>query len=201
MLFIKPKFYSQKMTFQDYLHYFRSIIEKSNEAQAAPYNNPDYIEYTRMNWSRMNRWLKTGKLSEELTTLIKGIREPQHWIIITEPWCGDAAHSVPFFHMLAELNPLIHVEYELRDSEPFRINEYLTNASKSIPKVIFRNAEGKDLATWGPRPAGCQEVYTRLTAENADFETVKTEIQKWYNADKGVEMQRELAGVFQSLCG
>ncbi|MCY1366995.1 Thioredoxin [compost metagenome] len=180
------------MTFQDYLNYFRSIIEKSNEEQAAPYDNPDYIEYTRMNWSRMNRWLKTGKLSEELTAIIKGINEPQTWIIITEPWCGDAAHSVPFFHMLAGLNPLIHVEYELRDSAPFRINDYLTNGSKSIPKVIFRNAEGQDFASWGPRPAGCQEVYTRLTTEKADFETVKTEIQKWYNADKGVGVQVEL---------
>jgi len=180
------------MTFQDYLDYFRSIIDKSNEEQAAPYDNPDYIEYTRMNWSRMNRWLKTGKLSEELTAIVKGIKEPQNWIVITEPWCGDAAHSVPFFHMLGELNPLVRVDYELRDSEPFRINDYLTAGSKSIPKIIFRDAAGRDLATWGPRPAGCQEIYARLTAEKADFETVKTEIQKWYNGDKGVEIQQEL---------
>ncbi len=180
------------MTFQEYLNYFQSIIEKSNEEQVAPYDNSDYIEYTRMNWARMNRWLKTGKLSEELTEVIKGIAKPQTWIIITEPWCGDAAHSVPFLHRLAELNPLIRVEYELRDSEPFRINQYLSNGSKSIPKVIFRNTEGQDLFIWGPRPAGCREIYTRLTAEKVDFETVKTEIQKWYNADKGVEMQEEL---------
>lgn len=181
------------MTFEDYLRYFRTIIDKANEEQTAPYDNPDYIDYTRMNWSRMNRWLKTGKLSEELSAIIRAIREPQHWIVITEPWCGDAAHSVPFFHMLAELNPLIRVDYELRDSEPFRINGYLTHGSKSIPKVIFRNAAGEDLAVWGPRPAGCQEVYAGLTAQNADFDTIKTAIQKWYNADKGVEMQAELA--------
>ena len=182
------------MTFQDYLNYFQAIIEKGNEEQEAPYDNAEYIDYTRMNWTRMNRWLKTGKLSEELTEVIKGIREPQTWIVLTEPWCGDAAHIVPFIHLLAGLNPLIRVDYELRDSEPFRINEYLTHGTKSIPKVIFRNAAGQDLAVWGPRPAGCQEVYSRLTAEKADFETVKTEIQKWYNADKGVELQKELMG-------
>lgn len=150
-----------------------------------------------MNWARMNRWLKTGKLSEDLMARIKNIREPQHWIIITEPWCGDAAHSVPFIHRLSELNPLIHAEYELRDSEPFRISEYLTRGSKSIPKMIFRNEEGRDLAVWGPRPAGCHEVYARLTAGKADFETIKTEIQKWYNADKGVEMQAELVRILE----
>ena len=180
------------MTFQDYLHYFQTTI--NHETPAAPYDDPDYLEYARMNWARMNRWLKTGKLSEELTRLIKDIREPQTWIIITEPWCGDAAHTVPFIHLLSELNPLITADYELRDSEPFRINDYLTNGSRSIPKVIFRDAGGRDLAVWGPRPAGCQQVYARLTAEKADFDTVKTEIQKWYNADKGVEMQEELEG-------
>ena len=180
------------MTFQEYLDYFQTIINKTDEEQAAPYDNPDYIEYTRMNWSRMNRWLKTGKLSDELTAKVKDIKEPQSWIVITEPWCGDAAHSVPFIHLLGELNPLIKVEYELRDSEPLRINDYLTNGTKSIPKVVFRNTEGEDLAVWGPRPSGCQEVYATLLAEKADFDTIKTEIQKWYNADKGVEMQEEI---------
>lgn len=184
------------MTFQEYLNYFQTIIETSNEEQTAPYDNADYIDYTRMNWSRMNRWLKTAKLSEDLVSKIKAISEPQHWIVITEPWCGDAAHSVPFFHMLAELNPLIKVDYELRDSEPFRIDEYLTNGSKSIPKVAFKDANGNDFAVWGPRPAGCQEVYARLIAEKADFEAVKTEIQKWYNADKGQEIQTELLDIF-----
>ena len=180
------------MTFQQYLDYFQTIINKTDEEQAAPYDNPDYIEYTRMNWSRMNRWLKTGKLSDELIAKVKDIKEPQSWIVITEPWCGDAAHSVPFIHLMGELNPLINVQYELRDSEPMRINDYLTNGTKSIPKVIFRNAEGEDLAVWGPRPAGCQEVYAKLLAEKADFDTIKTEIQKWYNADKGVEICAEL---------
>ncbi len=186
------------MTFQQYLNYFQQIIDTPNEKQNAPYDNPDYIDYTRMNWNRMNRWLKTGKLSEDLTATVNSIKEPQTWIVITEPWCGDAAHSLPFFHLLGELNPLIKVEYELRDSEPNRINDFLTNGSKSIPKVVFRNDAGKDFAVWGPRPAGCQEVYTKLTVEKADFETVKTEIQKWYNADKGVEIQEELVKIFLS---
>jgi hypothetical protein len=181
------------MTFQEYLDYFQTIIDKTNDEQVAPYDNPDHVEYTRMNWTRMNRWIKTGKLQDELIAKVKGIKEPQNWIVITEPWCGDAAHSVPFIHLLSQFNPLINVQYVLRDSEPLRINDYLTNGTKSIPKVIFRNAEGQDLAVWGPRPAGCQEVYAKLLAEKADFDTIKTEIQKWYNADKGVELQEEIS--------
>lgn len=186
------------MTFREYQQYFENILQKTNEEQSAPYDNADYIDYTRLNWSRMNRWLKTGKISDELKAAVQNITSPQQWIIITEPWCGDAAHNIPFIEMAAAENPHITLSYELRDSQPFRINEYLTNGSKSIPKLIIKNNAGSDLATWGPRPAGCQKIYAELTAQQADFETVKTEIQKWYNADKGEELQKELTYVLYS---
>ncbi|WPQ60516.1 thioredoxin family protein [Chitinophaga sancti] len=180
------------MTFKDYCDQFETILNKKAEEQPAPYDNPHYLNYTKLNWTRMNRWLKTGKLTDAFKTAIQNINTYQHWIIITEPWCGDAAHSVPFLEMASHLNPLIKVTYELRDSEPFRINQYLTNNGKSIPKLIIRNADGYDLATWGPRPKDCQEMYKRLTAEKADFDTVKMEIQKWYNANKGQDLQEEM---------
>jgi len=140
----------------------------------------------------MNRWLKHGVLSEEIRDVVSKITTPQKWIIITEPWCGDAAHMVPFLHLIAQKNTLITVEYELRDSEPFRINNYLTHGGKSIPKLIVRNESGEDLATWGPRPAGCQVIYDKLKVEHADFETMKIELQKWYNKDEGKELFEEL---------
>lgn len=187
------------MTFEAYHQYFESIIQKNVTEHTAPYNNPDYFDYTRLNWSRMNRWLKTGQLTDAMTYAVKAIDSPQQWIIITEPWCGDAAHSVPFLEMISRLNPLITVSYELRDSEPFRINDYLTNGGKSIPKLVIRDGKGKDLATWGPRPAACQEIYSKLTAEKADFEKVKTELQLWYNADKGIGVQEELTNLLVTI--
>lgn len=183
---------ARHMTFREYLDYFESIINKGADEQLAPYNDPMYYDYTKLNWARTNRWLKTGELTVEMIDTIMAIDEPQQWIIITEPWCGDAAHSVPFLHMAGELNDNITVSYELRDSEPLRINEYLTNGGKSIPKLIIRDKEGNDIATWGPRPADCQKVYDTLMAEKADFEKVKTELQIWYNLNKGKDIQEEL---------
>lgn len=178
------------MNFQSYLDYFENILNSSSPA--APFDKPDYFNYAKLNWTRMQRWLKQGKLTEEIKTIVSNIHVPQHWIIITEPWCGDAAHVVPFLHMIAEINPLIKAEYELRDSEPFRINDYLTKGGKSIPKLIIRNDKGEDLATWGPRPADCQVLFDRLKEEQADFGLVVTELQKWYNEDNGKEILKEI---------
>ncbi len=185
------------MNFQEYLHYFEHVL--NNDTPVAPYDNPDYLNYTRLNWARMNRWLKTAVLTEEMTAAVKAIHEPQQWIVITEPWCGDAAHIVPFLQLIALENPLISVDYELRDSEPHRINSYLTNGGKSIPKLVIRNAQNEDMAVWGPRPAKCQEVYAALSAQKTDIETLKTALQNWYNADKGKEIQAELSALLSTV--
>lgn len=181
------------MNFQTYIQQFEQILNSPNPQ--APYDNPDYFNYTKLNWSRMNRWLKKGQILPQVKEKIEAITEKQEWIVITEPWCGDASHIVPFIHMMAELNPLIHVDYELRDAEPFRINDYLTNGGKAIPKLVIKNSNGEDLATWGPRPAECQLLYKELHDSKAPFEEVKIGLQNWYNEHQGVEIQEEIIGL------
>ena len=183
------------MTFQQYLERFEHIL--NSPKPEAPYDNPDYLNYTKLNWSRMNRWLKKGVISNELSEAIRNLQAPQKWILITEPWCGDAAHNVPFIYMLSKLNPLIELQIELRDSEPFRIDQYLTNGGKSIPKLVVQDLSGKDLFTWGPRPAACQVVYDELKAQNADFDAMKIALQNWYNHDEGQSSQQEFIGLLK----
>ncbi|WP_442794587.1 thioredoxin family protein [Pelobium manganitolerans] len=189
------------MDFINYHSYFENIVKTDATEQVAPYNDVLYYDYTRLNWSRFNRWLKTGKLTDEIIASVAKITEPQNWLVITEPWCGDAAHVVPFIEMIARLNPNIHLSYELRDAEPFSIDRYLTNGSKSIPKLVIRDATDKDLAVWGPRPADCQKVYDSLLAEKASFDTIKLALQNWYNVNKGQAIQAELNILIASVLG
>lgn len=177
------------MTFSEYSNHFEQILK--TEKNVAPYDNPDYLNYTHLNWSRMNRWLKNGELTKELTDKIQSIQEEQTWILIAEPWCGDAAHSVPFIKMMTDLNPKIKLEIQLRDSDS-EIDKYLTNGGKSIPKLVLRNREGKDIGVWGPRPEACQKVFLEMKEKNADFEATKIALQNWYNDNKGKDIQDEI---------
>jgi len=187
------------MNFEDYQLYFQSVL--NGEQTIHPYENPAYVNYARLNWSRQQRWSKVGELNEELAGLIKSIKSGQQWIVITEPWCGDAAHTLPFIYKLICLNPLIKPDLQLRDTSPFLIEHYLTgpNQSKSIPKLVIRNDEGDDLLVWGPRPLACQQLYNRLREEQAEEEETKLQLQKWYNQDKGKSFQQELLTAFTAL--
>ncbi len=179
------------MNYTGYKQLFEEIL-----ANPSYYSKESYMEYTRLNRSRMKRWDKLLVLDEKLSTILKAITSPQKWIIITEPWCGDAAHVIPFLVRMTELNELISYDIQLRDSEPFLIDSYLTNGSKSIPKLIIKDGSDTDLFVWGPRPQGAADMLAKLKAENADAETKKIAIQNWFNANKGKSLTEELLQFF-----
>lgn len=139
------------MNFNQYLNYFQEVIDNTNPQ--APYDDNAYLDYTKLNWSRVQRWLKTGVLNTTIINKIKSISTPQNWLVITEPWCGDAAHIVPFIELMSKQNNLINVTYELRDMPPHSIEKYLTNGkSKSIPILVIRNENNEDLNVWVEAP-------------------------------------------------
>ncbi|MNQ38049.1 hypothetical protein D3C85_516120 [compost metagenome] len=178
------------MNYISYKQLFDEILNIPKPA--APYKDTIYLDYAKLNRSRMKRWNKQLSLDADLVSHLKKIKSPQHWIIITEPWCGDAAHIVPFLIRMTEQNEYLTYDIQLRDTEPFLIESYLTNNSKSIPKLIVRDEKGNDLFIWGPRPKQAQELIDKMKAVNADFETSKIALQNWYNEDKGISLNSEL---------
>lgn len=177
------------MNFTQYQTLFEAILNRDHTE--SPYDNEDYFQYTKMNASRQNRWLKRGEILAEVEDKIKKLGH-QKWELITEPWCGDASHSVPFIQMLASLNDKIELNIQLRDAEDSEIENYLTNGGKSIPKLIARNEAGEDVFVWGPRPKECQQLMQDNKAKNLTQEEQKIALQKWYNEDKGSSLQKEI---------
>jgi len=185
------------MNYQEYSAIFDDILSK--KYLPAPYDKETYFNYTKLSITRMRRWNKQLVLSNALVEVVKAIDKKQRWIIITEPWCGDAAHIIPFIIKLAAHNNLINYDIQLRDSEPFLIENYLTAGKKSIPKLMVRDGNENDLFFWGPRPKPAQILVDELKTVNADAELQKITLQNWYNADKGVSFCNELLALYNAL--
>lgn len=178
------------MNYAEYLSLFDPIVDGTNKC--SPYDDPNFVEYTKLNQSRMNRWQKKGELTQESISTIQSITLPQTWVVITEPWCGDASHIVPFIAKMANLNTQIDLEIQLRDAADSEIMSYLTNGSRSIPILVARNEFGKDLFVWGPRQKPCQDLFSELRDKGVDPQERKIEIQNWYNRDQGQTIQKEI---------
>ena len=174
----------------DWMTYHEQFSHILN-APEGDYLQDDIYQYTKMNQTRTNRWMKNFHLDELTVEHLRLIKETLHWELITEHWCGDAAHITPVVWMMSRENELNHLNIQLRDSDS-EIDKYLTNGSKSIPILIVRNSNGDDIFTWGPRPEGAAELFDALRKSNAGFDQLKEELQKWYNKDKGKSVEKEI---------
>ena len=95
--------------------------------------------YTVLNDRRMRRWDKLFKLTEAQLDPIKKLNQKINWLVLTESWCGDAAHTLPVMNKIAEQTENINFSIVLRDDHPQLMDAFLTNGNKSIPKLIAQD--------------------------------------------------------------
>lgn len=181
-------------------HQYRKLHERLVEEQTTTGENKSekMVEYTALNLKRTRRWEKTYTLTEEQLTYLHHYPRKLQWVVLTEPWCGDAAQNVPLIAKIAQESPAIELCFLLRDEHPGIMDAYLTNGGRSIPKLICLDAETyEELGTWGPRPAPAQKMVMDYKAnpESKDVNTLIEEVQGWYNRDKGAMLYAELKGM------
>ena len=158
--------------------------------------------YSKLNDARMNRLDKTIKLTDEVVSKLENLDHRYIWLVISEGWCGDAAQILPVINKMAlASNKKIDLRIVLRDENEELMSQYLTNGGKAIPKVIVICKEaGIVRADWGPRPKAASELMANYKKEFGVIdEKIKTDLQLWYLADKGISVQEELMQITEDI--
>jgi hypothetical protein len=166
-----------------------------------PVQSEVLTHYSELNEVRMNRVEKTVSLTEDDKIMLANLSQNQLWVVISEGWCGDAAQILPVINKMAEASSKVDFKVVLRDENEDFMQLFLTNGSKSIPKLIVLNPETLEvLHTWGPRPKGAVDVieFYKKT-EGSVNENAKIALQKWYAKDKGREIIDEVAALALSV--
>lgn len=173
------------ISYQDYRTLVHNLVEKGS---TTGYEKTEALaNYTMLNDRRMKRWDKTVKISEEVKAKISGFKGNVTWLVITESWCGDAAHVIPVLNKIAELSEGIDLKLVLRDENEALMDQFLTNGGRAIAKLIMvDNVTGEVLNTFGPRPSeATQRVNDYKAKYGALTPEFKEDLQVWYNKDKG----------------
>nr|WP_199003103.1 thioredoxin family protein [Flavobacterium sp. ASV13] len=158
--------------------------------------------YSKLNEARMNRLEKTIVISEDVISKLQSLEQHYIWLVISEGWCGDAAQILPILNKMAlASDKKIDLRIVLRDENEELMNQYLTNGGKAIPKVIVICKEAGIVRTdWGPRPKGAAELMANHKREFGVIdEKIKTDLQLWYLADKGLSVQKELVEIMENI--
>lgn len=154
-------------------------------------------DYTKLNDRRMKRWDKTIKVSEEAQQKIAAVNQNLTWLIITESWCGDAAHVIPVLNKIAELNSKIDIKLVLRDENLALMDMFLTNGGRAIAKVIMLNTDtGEVLNTFGPRPSEATSLVNAYKEKHGKLTPgFKEDLQHWYNKNKGQNIVDDIISI------
>ncbi len=191
---------AQAMTADAYRALFdRAVAEHRT---TGPDQSSEMLAYTKLNLARTVRNEKTVKLLPEVAEALKHA-PAMNWLVLTEPWCGDSSQVAPVLHLMADAAPNVRYGLLLRDEHLDLMEHFLTNGTRSIPKLIAFNLQGKELFSWGPRPREAQSVVLANKALPPEKQLPKEElyakVHAWYAADRGVHVQQELLALLRNV--
>ncbi|MBK9637766.1 MAG: thioredoxin family protein [Bacteroidetes bacterium] len=161
-----------------------------------------HVQRAPLNRQRIKRLDKTASISEDLKATIEQLPIPISFLILTEGWCGDASQSVPYIHkMVDESKGKLQEFYLLRDENLGLMDQFLTDGSRAIPKVIaFHSVTGDFLFSWGPRPIEIQNWYMALKKDSSlDKDELSLQLHQYYTTDKGQKLQEDFIELFKNI--
>jgi hypothetical protein len=184
-----------KKEYHDYLlqgiDYPQYKIQMAEDFQS---NKDEKIKaYIKLNQSRMHRVEKTYKISEEIINQLKSLHHKTFWLVLTEHWCGDASQNLPVLNAIAEAsNGNIEMKLVYRDQHPELMNAYLTNGTRSIPKLIQLDKHFNVTGIWGPRPSVAQKLVKDVKSNPDSAPNYANELHLWYAKDKQKSLEMEI---------
>lgn len=183
---------TKSYSYEEYRNLVTSLVK---EGKTTGHDQSEaMIHYTELNEARLHRLDKTMQVTEEAKLFLEKLNRNYTWLVIAEGWCGDAAQILPIINKMAQVSEKIELRIVLRDDNDDLMTLFLTNGTKSIPKLIIIDKEtGEVVNDFGPRPQGAKQLILDYKATHGMVdETAKIELQKWYLTDKGVSTQNEI---------
>ena len=185
-----------------YNEYKNIVLEYASEGKTSGDQSEERIAATLINAQRIKRIDKQCEIIEEVKALVNQITNKTSWLVLAESWCGDGAQCIPVIAKIAEQNPNIELRVIFRDENLEVMDSFLTNGSRSIPKLICSDKQTDSIkGMWGPRPKAIQNMVTQFKKDypDASHDELVKNIHLWYAKDKTVSIQQEFVDLLKTL--
>ena len=185
------------LSYPEYMELNEELVENKDSTGEI---TEDRINFTALNFKRILRLNKTIRLKPEQEGHFKNIKNNQTWLVLLESWCADGAQTIPVLNKIAEVSENIHLRIVLRDENPKLMDQFLTNGTRSIPRLVILDKEMEVMTTWGPRTVAATQMVNDYKMEFGSIDSnFKARLQIWYNKDRGMSIINKLANIVQNL--
>ncbi|MGC5743069.1 thioredoxin family protein [Chryseobacterium sp. NFX27] len=180
-------YWDQGISFEEYVRIGKERLENPSSQQET-----EYKQYYELGLQRMDRTLKKYVPDEEQLKELASKNFDGKILIISEAWCGDASATVPA--LVTFFKGHNEVRIFLRDRDKSLINQYLTNGTESIPKVIILDKDFNVKNSWGPRPKYGYELLMKHKADPEAYpkDNFYNDLQLYYAKNRGKDAVQEI---------
>jgi hypothetical protein len=188
---LTPENFINPYTYEEYKTLIYTLAKSSSNTGD---KSEERVSATKINAQRIKRIDKQCELTENLINSIQNFKTDCFWILITESWCGDGAQCIPVISKIVEQSQNIELKLLLRDENLDIIDLYLTNGSRSVPKLIcIDKNSNEDIGVWGPRPNEIQKMVLdyKTNNPNSTHDEFVNNLHLWYARDKTQSIQDE----------
>jgi hypothetical protein len=172
-----------------------------SEAWASGVSFETFLPTAEKNAGLWSSGWKRATVPEDIAARVAALPGTWKLLVLSADWCGDASNTVPVLARLAEQADNLELRLLDRDEHLGLMDEHLTGGTaRSIPAAILLDAENREHAWWGPRPADLQ-AWVKTTGMTMETDARYKEVRKWYARDKGQTTLHEVASMIEQASG
>lgn len=186
------------MCYDDYLTYMEHTFRDIKEPALTP-EEKERRKFTELNYQRSLLTRRVYGVPDRLQAALQRIAQPQLWMVLTEPWCGDSAQCLPYIAKYAECSANIQLRILLRDQNLDIMDQYLTNGTRSIPLLVAFDEAGNELFRWGPRPKEAAELFKKEKEAGLEKPQILEKLHLWYGRNRGKALEQEFLHLLEGL--
>jgi hypothetical protein len=146
-------------------------------------------------WQANASWTE---ISPELVERLKRVSSGLRILIVTEDWCADSVHSVPY---IARLAARVRIDLRIVDrtiGKPV-MSRYRTPDGRGATPVVVLIRNDRDSGAWVERPAALQAWFVAMRSQHDSQRLARKE--EWYTRDRGDSTLAEIVALAEKAGG
>ena len=147
----------------------------------------DTQKRTEENYNRAN-------LTDDEKKFFAGVKGVKYVLMLAENWCGDVHRNSPLIAKIVEAMPGAELRVFLRDQNLDITDCFLNNGYRSIPVVVFFDANWNEIGRWIERSHAA-------TGKAAQIRAKTTDVAPKEKADEAMNEMRKQVGELYAVPG
>lgn len=177
-----------------------SITPRHDSTLVALYaSGQDYRTFLGAAKARREMWVRHSEqavVAPDVLATARGLMGTWRILVVAVDGCSDSVNTIPYIAKLVELVPSLEMRVVLPGpGAPVMESHRTIDGRAATPTLVVLDAAGNDVGCLVERPFSLQKLIQTARAEGT---LERFEKQKWYDADAGASVVRDLVTVLQA---